>query len=175
MEREYRRPRIVVGLDGSDGSTRALRWAIHTARGLGAEIVAVHVDSVPAYLPVPLGVTPPTSSTEWHEDLQRAFTQDWCAPLQNAGVGFRAIVEEATPAASALIQVAEREAADMIVVGSRGLGGFAELLLGSVGHQLVHHSPIPVVIVPRAVKARAKDAQPTSEVVLRRATFAGVV
>lgn len=51
-------------------------------------------------------------------------------------------------AAGALMDVTERENAGMVVVGNRGRGGFTELLLGSVGHQLVQHSRVPVLIVP---------------------------
>jgi nucleotide-binding universal stress UspA family protein len=48
----------------------------------------------------------------------------------------------------ALLDIARRESADLVIVGSRGRGGFREMLLGGVGHHLTHHSPVPVVIVP---------------------------
>jgi len=159
MEHDRRSPRIVVGLDGSPGSRHALQWAIDMARRLDAEVVAVHVASLPIYLPAPMGIVPPVETPQERADLQEAFATEWCLPLRRTGVRFRAIIDEGRPTGTALIEVGLREGADMIVVGSRGLGGVAELLLGSVSHQLAHHSPIPVVIVPPAVRAKA-EAKP---------------
>lgn len=159
MERDQRSPRIVVGLDGSAGSTHGLLWAIDMAKRLDAEILAVHVESLPTYVPAPLGIVPPTETPQQRADLQEAFATEWCLPLRKSGVRFRAILEEGTPTATALIEVALSEGADMIVVGSRGLNGVAEFLLGSVSHQVAHHSPIPVVIIPPTVRVKA-EAQP---------------
>lgn len=177
MEHEVRSRRIVVGLDGSEGSSRALRWVLETAKPLDAEVVAVHVHHLTAYLPAPMGVTPPMDTQEWLEELQRTFAQDWCAPLRKAGVRYHAVFDDGTgPAASALMRIAQQEGADMIVVGSRGLGGFAELLLGSVSHQLAHHSPVPVVIVPPVQKELARQSKRALEAAgPLRATFAPIL
>lgn len=82
-------------------------------------------------------------------DIAETLEREWCAPIREAGVPFRSAVETGKPA-TILMQVADREDARMIVVGSRGIGGFAELLLGSVSHQLAHHARRPLVIVPHA-------------------------
>jgi nucleotide-binding universal stress UspA family protein len=156
MEHDQHSPRIVIGLDGSPGSTHALQWAIDMARRLGGEIVAVHVDSLPIYVPGPMGIVPPAETAEERVDLQEAFTTEWCLPLRKSGVRYRAVLEETRPIGTALIEVALREGADMIVVGSRGLNGVTELLLGSVSHEVAHHSPIPVVIVPAAARVKVK-------------------
>jgi nucleotide-binding universal stress UspA family protein len=156
MEHDQHSPRIVIGLDGSPGSTHALQWAIDMAKRLGGEIVAVHVDSLPIYVPGPMGIVPPAETPEERADLQEAFTTEWCLPLRKSGVRYRAIVEESTPVGTAMIEVALREGADMIVVGSRGRNGVTELLLGSISHQVAHHSPIPVVIVPGAARVKVK-------------------
>jgi nucleotide-binding universal stress UspA family protein len=58
------------------------------------------------------------------------------------------VIEESP--AFAIMRLADQEHADMIVVGRRGRGGFTELLLGSVSHQLVHHAKQPLVIISRA-------------------------
>ncbi|HEX9097755.1 MAG TPA: universal stress protein [Candidatus Dormibacteraeota bacterium] len=155
MDREQRSRRIVIGLDGSPGSTHALLWAIDIAKRLDAEIVGVYVDSLPTYLPAPMGILPPAETPEQRADLEEALATEWCLPLRKSGVRFRAFVEESTPTATGLIGVALREGADMIVVGSRGHNTVTELLLGSVSHQVAHHSPIPVVIVPPAVRVKA--------------------
>ena len=156
MERDQRSPRIVIGLDGSPGSAHALQWAIDMAKRLGAEIVAVHVESLPVYIPAPMGIVPPAETPEQLADLKEAFVSQWCLPLRKSGVRFRAILEEDTPIGTALIEVAMREGAEMIVVGSRGLNGITELLLGSVSHQVAHHSAIPVVIVPPAMRVKVE-------------------
>ncbi len=145
MEREHS-PRIAIGLDGSPGSTHALQWAIDLAKRLDGEVVAVHVDSA-------------QETPEQRRDLGEAFATEWCLPLRRSGVRFRATIEDGSPTWTALIEVALREDADMIVVGSRGLNGVTEFLLGSVSHQVAHHSPIPVVIVPPAVRVKA-EAKP---------------
>jgi nucleotide-binding universal stress UspA family protein len=159
MEHSQRSSRIVIGLDGSAGSTHALQWAIDMAKRLDAEVVAVHVESLPIYIPAPMGIVPPVETPQQRADLQEAFATEWCLPLRKSGVRFRAILEEGTPIGTALVEVGLREGADMIVVGSRGLNGVAELLLGSVSHQVAHHSPIPVVIVPPVVRVKA-EAKP---------------
>jgi nucleotide-binding universal stress UspA family protein len=160
MERNQRSPRIVIGLDGSAGSTHALQWAIDMAKRLDAEVVAVHVESLPIYIPAPMGIVPPAETPEQRAELQEAFVTEWCLPLRKSRVRFRAILEEGTPIGTALIEVGLREGADMIVVGSRGLNGVAEFLLGSVSHQVAHHSAIPVVIVPPAVRVKV-EARPS--------------
>jgi nucleotide-binding universal stress UspA family protein len=158
MEHDQHSPRIVIGLDGSPGSAHALQWAIDMAKRLDGEVVAVHIDSLPIYVPGPMGIVPPAETAQERVDLQEAFGTEWCLPLRKSGVRYRAILEESTPVGTALIEVGLREGADMIVVGSRGHNGVTELLLGSVSHQVAHHSPIPVVIVPTVarVKVRAK-------------------
>jgi nucleotide-binding universal stress UspA family protein len=166
-----KRSKIIVGLDGSEGSGKALEWAITTARRLDAEIVAVHVEGAAMYIPGPMGIALPIEMRTWLEERQREFTQEWCAPLRTSGVPFHAVFEEAPSAASVLMRFAQREGAEMIVVGTRGLGGFTELLLGSISHQLAQHSPIPVVIVPPAQKALTPEAVERLKAAMHRTSF----
>lgn len=137
---------IVVGVDGSEGSERALAWCRENAEGLGAEVVAVHAYSLPSYT-LPMYDVPAVSGhdAEWREEARRALEEEWLLPLE--GTPVRSFVIDGSPA-HVLMQVAEKENAAMIVVGSRGRGGFAELLLGSVSHQLAHHSHVPLLIIP---------------------------
>jgi nucleotide-binding universal stress UspA family protein len=106
MDREQRSPRIVIGLDGSAGSAHALQWAIDIGKRLDAEIVAVYVEGLPTYIPAPMGILPPAETPEQRADLEEALATEWCLPLRRSGVRFRAFVEEGTPTATGLIDVA---------------------------------------------------------------------
>jgi nucleotide-binding universal stress UspA family protein len=142
--------RILIGVDGSDDSRRALEWAVELAGRLGAEVVAVHALGLLEQLD-PGGEPVPTASHR--DEIVRVFEQEWCAPL-DAGdvVRSRRLVEDGPPA-MVLLRVAEQEGVDLVVVGSRGIGGFDELLLGSTSTQVMHHSPVPVTVIPRADRA----------------------
>jgi len=137
--------KIVVGVDGSAGSRAALRWAHAEAQLRGATLEAVTVWQLPvmAWLPA-FGAMPPP------EDLSGEAERALVATLAEEGVSSTeevpvvSVVAEGA-AAAALLDAADD--ADLLVVGSRGHGGFTELLLGSVSHQCVSHAPCPVVVV----------------------------
>lgn len=139
--------RIVVGLDGSEGAAEALEWAISLAKTHSAEIVAVHAISVTGYTTDPLGMASIPGIDEARDAAQALFEKEWCQPLRDASVPHRMVAMDGN-AAVAIKTVADRENADLIVVGTRGRGGFTELLLGSVGHQLAHHAHRPLLVVP---------------------------
>ena len=134
---------IVVGVDGSDNARRALEWATGMARRLGSEVIAVHA----------LGLLsrvddgPPVPSYAHREQIRERFEHEWCTPLDDADVPNRRLVIDGNPVA-VMLAVAEDEDADLVVMGSRGRGGFPELLLGSSSHQVAEHSRRPVVIIP---------------------------
>ena len=139
---------IVVAVDGSESAARAIQWVVEHGPRLGADVVAVHaleepVYAVPPMAAVALGPLPPELRAEVRSTLER----DWCAPLTDAGVPVKCELLDGPPAA-AIIRVANEHDADLVVVGRRGRGGFTELLLGSVSHQLAHHVGRALVIVP---------------------------
>lgn len=138
---------MVVGVDGSAGAAAALAWAVEHAPLLDAEVIVVHSMDVALAVPPPTVATPPFVVDDDLRAAMRDALHEWCAPLREAGVPYRVELYEGNPV-GALTQVATDEGAEMIVVGRRGHGGFAELLLGSVPHSLSHHATIPVVIVP---------------------------
>jgi nucleotide-binding universal stress UspA family protein len=137
--------RILVGVDGSANSQQALGWAMLVARRFDAELVAIHAIGLLAYL----GDAPPVPSHAHLDELRRAFETEWCAPLADSGIQHRLLFVDGAPAL-VLLSVAQREQIDMIVVGSRGAGGFEALLLGSTSHQVAAHATCPVVIVPQS-------------------------
>jgi nucleotide-binding universal stress UspA family protein len=151
---------VVVGYDGSQGSEAALRVAVREARLRQARLRLVSAWHVPTYAYGSLAV--PAVATGLGEDLRRELERQ----LENTVSQLRdtesdlpidsRLVEGA--AASALIK--EAAGADLLVVGSRGLGGFRELLLGSVSHQCALHASCPVLIVPPEAAPTAQHAEP---------------
>lgn len=126
--------RVLVGADGSEGADEAMRWALDLARDIAAEVVVAHVPG-------------PGATTAVLRQAQELVQQVWCEPLRSAGVRHSSVVEAGDPRA-ALGQVAEREGAALIVVGTRGLGPLRSLFVGSVASHLVRHATRPVVVVP---------------------------
>lgn len=156
---DWRFNRIVVGIDGSAGATRAVQWAISLATRTGAEIVAVHVGQ-----PIPnafggYGFVAPVIVPDWQDEVRGLFQEEWCLPLRKAGVSFRTVFEEGNPGPQ-LIAIAKRESAGLIVTGTRGLGAFREAILGSVSHHLVQHAELPVVVVPPDRRVHQQVAKP---------------
>jgi nucleotide-binding universal stress UspA family protein len=140
--------KIVVGVDGSECARHALEWAIGLARSLHAEIVAVFALQLSKYDYFAYGMAVPLMyEDEWRRELKHSFEQDWCAALRKSGVEFQTVLEDGRPA-SVISSVADRLNADMIVLGKRGRSGIAELLMGSVSHEVSHHSKRPVTIIP---------------------------
>jgi nucleotide-binding universal stress UspA family protein len=137
--------RIAVGVDGSESSAAALKWAIRLAKGMGSQVIAVYAIDIPVFLLEPYDL-PIQFDEDWRAAMKSEFEDRWCKPLKVAGVRYRAIMEDGR-AASVVAAVADRENADVIVVGRRGRGGVAELLLGSASHELVLHSRRPVMVV----------------------------
>jgi nucleotide-binding universal stress UspA family protein len=140
--------KIVVGVDGSEQSGHAIVWCAKYASALDAEVIAVHAVDMPVYAAPGVGYLPvPTLSAADRSELADTVRNEWCAPLEKAGVRFRVLVADGAPA-SVLMHTAAAENAELVVTGRRGRGGFAELLLGSTSHQLSHHLDRPLVIVP---------------------------
>ena len=133
--------RIVVGVDGSACARRALEWAVDVAEAVGAEVIAVHALGLLTHLPGPA-----VASAGHHREVQLAF-DDWCAPLRDSAVAHRRLLVEGNPVIG-LLAAAVEHGVDLVVVGSRGTGGFPGLQLGSSSLQLVQHSPTPVVVIP---------------------------
>jgi len=137
---------IVVGVDGSESAQAALRFAIEEARLRGASVRAVAVWHLAAaaygggFDPGLVADLGPRTEQVLENALERAADHA-------AGVDVEPVVREGPPARVLLDEAGE---AAMLVLGSRGLGGFRGLLLGSVGQQCAHHAPCPVVIVPHA-------------------------
>ena len=138
--------KIVLGIDGSEVSFRAVAWCAQYAGALGAEVIATHAVELPVY-PSTVGFVPmPVYLPADREKLQKLLVDEWCDPLAKAKVPFRPLLLEGNPA-EVIRNTADEEDADLVVVGRRGLGGFAEVLLGSTSHYLSHHLKRPLLII----------------------------
>jgi nucleotide-binding universal stress UspA family protein len=139
--------RIAVGIDGSVSSRHALRWALDEARLRGVGVDAIHVWRYPVWTCSPAIVTPPVFArddleAEAHAVLDAAV-KEILGDDDEPPVVRRVVLEGS--AAERLLEQAESAA--LLVVGHRGRGGFAGLLLASVAHQCSAHSACPVVVV----------------------------
>ncbi len=139
--------RILLALDGSQPAERAAKWVAAIAPQLGADVVAVHVVEQPLYALSPIAAVPLALPPDVHDEIAAELAGPWTEPLRAAGVRVETVVAEG-PVVSGLVHLADKHAADLVVVGRRGRGGFSELLLGSVSHQLAHHIGRPLVIIP---------------------------
>ena len=147
--------RIVAGVDGSPSSVCALRWAISQAELTGAAVEAV----LAWHYPVPTGgygwaPTGMATSFDFKENAEKVLAEaisTACGPGDSVPVHARAV--EGNPAQ---VLLDASDGADLLVVGSRGHGGFTEALLGSVGQHCVHHARCPVVVI----RGQERDPRP---------------
>ncbi len=133
--------RVVVGVDGSTASEAALRWAVTASAVTGGRIEAITTWQVPlawGWAAMGGGWAPDKEARTLLEKSVDAVFGD------NRPADLRLIVEEGNPAK---VLMKHSVGADMLVVGSRGLGGFAGLLLGSVSAACAEHASCPVLVV----------------------------
>ena len=140
---------MVVGTDGSDTASEAVRQASELAKQIGAKIHLVR-----AYEPVPEGRLREERQSvpddlQWmvnpREDVS-ATLEEAAKDLEGVGVTVETHAREGDPA-DAILDVAEEERADLIVVGNKGMTGAKRFLLGSVPNKVSHHAPCSVLII----------------------------
>ncbi|MEO6956101.1 MAG: universal stress protein [Antricoccus sp.] len=138
------RHRIVVGTDGSASSTDALRWAAQIAVQTGAQITIITCWQYPQ------GYGMSSATSDWDPEAAASAILSYSLTTafgDRQPDGLRACVREGHPAQ---VLVEGSVDADMLVIGSRGHGGFVGLLLGSVSSYCTVHAKCPVVVVPHA-------------------------
>jgi nucleotide-binding universal stress UspA family protein len=139
--------RIIVGIDGSAHSQRALDWAVREAaiRQLPLSVITVYRTVVGYW-----GGAVALPDDRVFSDRAREVAQEATDKALALAGDFRPanVTVEAVCGIPAEELIRASKGADMIVVGSRGTGGFSRLLLGSVGTQLTHHAHCPVVVIP---------------------------
>jgi nucleotide-binding universal stress UspA family protein len=137
---------IVVGVDGSQGSIEALRFAIEEAKTRKAGVKAVNAWHVPV-MAYNSGLIPmPVDPADYKKIATTAVDSALAQVAESVnGVSVTPVIRQGQ---AAEVLVDEAKDAELLVVGSRGLGGFRGLLLGSVSQQCAHHAPCPTVVVP---------------------------
>ncbi|MCL4552080.1 MAG: universal stress protein [Candidatus Marsarchaeota archaeon] len=133
--------KIIVGVDGSPSSNFALEWAAQEAEIRGSTLELIHAWNYPN-----LGYGGYVAVLEDFEKDAAALLDEVVASVRKNYPRLK-LVSSLIQGPTAQTIMDRAKEADMVVVGSRGRGGFSGLLLGSVGQQLVHHCPAPVVII----------------------------
>lgn len=135
---------IVVAIDGSAGSARALEEAIKLGRSLAEapKVTALHIDQTVPMNEPPLGIDP----EERIEAEGAALLKSAEAALVASGLAYDTAVRKGDPARE-ICEFARRESGDLVIVGTRGQSLAAELFLGSVSHKVIQHAPCPVMTV----------------------------
>ena len=140
---------MVVGTDGSETASEAVRHATHLAKSLGA-----HLHLVTAYEPVASArlreerrqaSADVESAVNPHEDVD-ALLQEVADGVKQSGVEVTVYARRGDPA-DAILDVAEEQDADLIIVGNKGMTGAKRFLLGSVPNKVSHHAPCSVTII----------------------------
>lgn len=142
---------IVVGVDGSESSRAALVWALAEARLRGSTLRAVHAWMIPAmgsgeapWALIPPGSYVDVSADEIEKATHEALDREIAEVDGPAGVAIERFVDEG-PAADVIVDASKD--AELVVVGSRGRGAIATLVLGSTSQQVIHLATCPVVVV----------------------------
>jgi nucleotide-binding universal stress UspA family protein len=133
--------KIVVGVDGSEASRAAVRWAAAEAAVRGVDLVAVEAWE---FSPLIFAADVPVALDELRATVTEHLHGVVADEVTDPSVRVSEVVGEKAPV-PALLEMCDPD--DVLVVGSRGRGGFAGLLLGSVSQQLAQHGVCPVVIV----------------------------
>jgi nucleotide-binding universal stress UspA family protein len=130
----------VVGVDGSDGSRAALTWVADLASHTDMRIIAAAVDQRHE------DWTTADDPSNWPRNAE--IRAQWAAVSTTSDTDFTILTLQSINPADSLLQAARNERADIIVVGTRGLGGFSGLRIGGVALKVLHRADRPVVIVP---------------------------
>lgn len=139
--------KIVAAYDGSKAANKALDRAVELVKAApGATLEVLHVFDFPRFY-VAEGFAPvPAKVNQDFYELAEKTVQEAKSRLEEAGVTANVEMIQGAPAESILDYV-NKNGADLIVIGSRGLGGIREFVLGSVSHNVVQHARIPVLVV----------------------------
>ncbi|MGH7426646.1 MAG: universal stress protein, partial [Candidatus Methylomirabilales bacterium] len=133
---------VIVGTDGSESASAAVAHAVRIAHGLGAELLLVHAYPAPRPSPPPFDFDDSFPAA----DVGKAILAGEERIHQGAGVPIRTVLRKGDPA-EVLLDLADEERTDLIVVGSKGMSGGRRFLIGSVPNRVSQHAACSVLIV----------------------------
>lgn len=133
---------VVLGVDGSPNGRDAARWVAEIAPACHPRVIALQVHE-----PF-LEWTPPPDPTDWREEAEREIQDDLAAEPARAGAQVEPYALRGRPPTDGLLDTATRQRADLIVVGTRGAGGFLDLRVGGTALGVLHRADCSVVLVP---------------------------
>ena len=146
-------PGITVGIDGSHNSLQALEWAMREAALQHAPLTVLTVHEVAASQWTGYPMVQPDVDNPAQENYRQAAEEAVAKVASDLGEERpMSVTVRAVTGFAARELIGASQDSDLLVVGSRGGGGFARLLLGSVTSQVVHHAACPVVVVPASGK-----------------------
>jgi nucleotide-binding universal stress UspA family protein len=135
--------KILVGTDGSDTASKAVAHSVEFAKKAGAELVIAHSYPPPrSDVGAPFGPSEPFPGIE----IGKSILKDVEKRFAKGGVTMRTVLREGEPA-DVLVDIAEEEGIDLIIVGNKGMTGARRFVLGSVPNTVSHHAPCSVLIV----------------------------
>ena len=137
--------KILVGTDGSPTAAEAVQQAADLAKLHDAELIVLH--GARTSNPAPdMGFALPAVDVEGVKAAGEEILHEASGKAESVGLKVRTVLREGDPA-DAILDTAEEEGVDLIVVGNRGMRGAKRFLLGSVPNRVAHHSPCSVLIV----------------------------
>jgi nucleotide-binding universal stress UspA family protein len=141
---------ILVATDGSEGADDAVDYAAHWAKERGVDLLIVNVIGG---LPEKLIRSFTHAQHAWLDELLASLSAETLTKARDrargSGVGAIHLESRTGEVAQTIIEIAQEQKADAIVVGRRGAGQIAGLLLGSVSQKLVSLAPLPVIVIPQ--------------------------
>lgn len=139
--------RILVPVDFSDSSSKAIRYGAEFAQRFGAELILVHILELPFY-PVEqgLGMVPPGMPDEVIPEVESRLAEERAAAGVDAAIAVRLIVREGKPFVE-LIRLAREESVDLIIIPTHGRTGLPHLLIGSTAERVATQATCPVLVM----------------------------
>jgi nucleotide-binding universal stress UspA family protein len=137
--------KILVPVDGSDISYRALDSALFLSERMGSKITAIHViEKVPTVYIQSQKLL--DEILETHKNESQKILDECSSIATKKGIAINTTLLEGNPA-STILEFSQTEKYEVIIIGSRGMGHFKELILGSVSSKVIHHSLCPVLLI----------------------------
>jgi nucleotide-binding universal stress UspA family protein len=138
--------KILIATDGSETAKKAAEFGVQIAGLSGAKVYAMFVIDTTPYYSIPLDQIWSKEVYEQLEEMGFEIASDVEKTAKIAGLEAESIVLKGNPA-ERIVDFAEEQNVDMIIVGAHGMGGFERLVIGSVSEKVVRHAKVPVLVV----------------------------